>query len=227
MPGIVSFSLFGKDPQGIYKHGALLNAQAYGEYYPDAICRFYVGASTLEWASEHLAPMHHVQIEEMGGPEGFTATFWRYRALQDRTFKYHLFRDCDSRPILRERLAVNDWLENSNKLYHVMRDHPYHNMPILAGLWGVKYDGNTQNFYNLFRTQNMRSFYQCDQVYLKAVVWEVIKTKTLGHVDCEHYFGEAENRPFPSSGFDEGFVGEGFYGDGRARFPHHSRDRVG
>lgn len=224
---LVCFSLFGEDENGIYRSGALINAEMYGQLYPDAVCRFYVGVSTLEWASEALAPLGNVQVVPVDGPEDFTATFWRYRGLQDRTFRAYLFRDTDSRPILRERLAVQDWLENSDKNYHVMRDHPYHNMPILAGLWGVKKAGNTQNFWNLFRGQKMRSFYQCDQVYLKAVVWKVIKTKTLGHLGCEHYFGEGESRPFPPSGFDEGFVGEGFYGTGRARFPHHSRDRVG
>ena len=33
--------------------------------------------------------------------------------------------------------AVNEFL-NSSKLVHVMRDNPYHNVPILGGMWGIK-----------------------------------------------------------------------------------------
>ena len=35
----------------------------------------------------------------------------------------------------RERDAVNEWLE-SNKTFHVMRDHPWQGSEILAGMWG-------------------------------------------------------------------------------------------
>ena len=35
----------------------------------------------------------------------------------------------------RERDAVNEWLE-SNKTFHLMRDHPWHGSEINAGMWG-------------------------------------------------------------------------------------------
>ena len=33
--------------------------------------------------------------------------------------------------------AVEEWML-SKHVVHVMRDHPGHDMPILAGMWGVK-----------------------------------------------------------------------------------------
>jgi hypothetical protein len=51
-----------------------------------------------------------------------------------------LFRDLDSRPSLREVEAVKEWLQ-SKHVFHVMRDHPGHDMPMLAGMWGVKVAG--------------------------------------------------------------------------------------
>ena len=51
-----------------------------------------------------------------------------------------LFRDLDSRPSRREMEAVEEWML-SKHVVHVMRDHPGHDMPILAGMWGVKLDG--------------------------------------------------------------------------------------
>ena len=52
-----------------------------------------------------------------------------------------LFRDLDSRPSRREMEAVEEWML-SKHVVHVMRDHPGHDMPILAGMWGVKLDSH-------------------------------------------------------------------------------------
>ena len=41
-------------------------------------------------------------------------------------------RDSDSVIITREQDAVAEWLA-SNKTFHIMRDHPYHNLFFLGG----------------------------------------------------------------------------------------------
>ena len=46
-------------------------------------------------------------------------------------------RDLDSLFSLREQAAVEEWIE-SNKVLHIMRDHPAQNEVILGGLWGTK-----------------------------------------------------------------------------------------
>ncbi len=43
-------------------------------------------------------------------------------------------RDTDSRIIPREDDAVREWLA-SDKIFHIMRDHPYHCVHVLAGNW--------------------------------------------------------------------------------------------
>lgn len=225
MNGLVSFSLFGDDSEWIYRLGALENVRAYLRYTEGVILRFYVSPSCWEWAYKNLRVSSDVQLVLVEEPEDFTATFWRYRALEDKDFDYWLFRDTDSRPILRERLAVAEWLE-SDKTFHVMRDHPYHNVPIMAGLWGVKNKRTTQNLHKLFRFRKMKSYYQVDQMYLHVTVWRMAKYDLMAHVDCKHTFG-TETRPFPVPITDEGFVGEGFYGDGRPRNPTHARSIVG
>ena len=49
------------------------------------------------------------------------------------------FRDLDSLVTPREGRAVSDWSTGKHTI-HVMRDHPGHDMPILAGMWGAKTD---------------------------------------------------------------------------------------
>ncbi len=51
-----------------------------------------------------------------------------------------LSRDLDSLLNYREGAVVQDWLENvGHKAFHLMRDRKkWHNMSILAGLWGAQ-----------------------------------------------------------------------------------------
>lgn len=224
MRGLASFSLFGEDENGIYRPGAVQNALAYAEVYPDVVCRFYVSPLTWEWASENLR-FPNTELVRMPGPDNQAATLWRFQALRDTEYDFYLFRDTDSRPIARERAAVAEWLASPYP-YHVMRDHPYHSVPIMAGLWGVK-QPEARRISKFFPTTYRRSYYQVDQQFLRIMVWKVAKHQVLSHSGCAHSFGE-QTVPFPSEGDpSEGFVGEGFYGDGRPRHPEHARSIVG
>ena len=51
-------------------------------------------------------------------------------------FEYVLFRDSDSRISPREVVAIRQWI-TSRKTLHIIRDHPYHRVPIPGGLWGL------------------------------------------------------------------------------------------
>lgn len=48
-------------------------------------------------------------------------------------------RDTDSYILSREEDAVQDWLD-SDGIFHIMRDHPYHCVHILAGLYYFAYN---------------------------------------------------------------------------------------
>ena len=60
---------------------------------------------------------------------------WRFLVLGDPTVRKFASRDLDSQISGRERDAVRQW-ENSEFLFHGMRDHPHHYAPILGGMWG-------------------------------------------------------------------------------------------
>lgn len=61
--------------------------------------------------------------------------FWRFLVEDDRDVDIYVCRDADSVPTIRERVAVQDWL-NSGQPFHVMRDFLTHSELVLAGLWG-------------------------------------------------------------------------------------------
>ena len=62
----------------------------------------------------------------------FNKMNWRYLPMLDQHVDRMLARDTDSEINSREAAAVYEWLE-SNYTFHVMRDHPAHNKPIMGG----------------------------------------------------------------------------------------------
>ncbi len=227
MPGLVSFSVFGTDPEDIYYPGALENARLYQEHYPDASCVFYLGDEALP-LSDKLNKFSNVEIFHMKDyPEDQSATFWRFRATKDFPGKdWYAFRDVDGRLGLREKTAMDEWLDSEYQ-FHVMRDHPRHGIEMLAGLWGVKGPGIVRI---AGRTPDYISgdFYQVDQQWLQKIAWRWAKASLIEHVDCRwkyRSFGATYGFSYPRTD-DIFFVGEAHNGDGTIRFPAHRAEVI-
>ena len=56
-----------------------------------------------------------------------------------------------------EQEAVEEWL-NSNKKFHIMRDHPDHGTEILGGTWGCKLTQEVKLLRALFSKGPMINF---------------------------------------------------------------------
>jgi hypothetical protein len=220
--GLVSFCLFGKDPNDIYYRGFFRNVEMYKVWKPDWKIRLYLGdtpANDLEFLAQ-LAEYPDLELHWCEGEvEDWKSTFWRFRALKDVGYDFYLFRDVDSRPILRERLAVEAWLKTDRK-YHIMRDHPRHGAALLAGMWGVRAP-EANKLSRLFpHSLVAKDYYMVEQDFLRSTVWPRARLSVLQHVDCEWTF-KTQSMPFPVKRSSEGFVGEGFFGNGQPRYPKH------
>jgi hypothetical protein len=82
---------------------------------------------------------------------------WRFLAVGDSFIDMVMSRDTDSYILQREVDSVNVWL-NSDKLFHIMRDHPQHTVVILAGMWGFKLKDNkllSRRIFDLSIDQNV------------------------------------------------------------------------
>lgn len=114
--------------------------------------------------------------------------------LLDDLVDMFMSRDSDSQLLPREQTAVDEWL-TSNQTYHIMRDHPYHCVPMLggnnnikklimrklksfskrmAGMWGVKLHEDRANIVGavaniLQGIHNMT--YGFDQTLLEREIW--------------------------------------------------------
>jgi hypothetical protein len=212
MKKIISFSLWGTNP--IYNIGAIRNAELAKEVYPDWVCRFYYGTSTLNETIEKLKTFDNVELINMGVEGDWTGMFWRFYPAGEEDVDVVIVRDCDSRLNQREKDAVDEWL-NSDKGFHIMRDHPYHTTEILGGMWGSKKGvlPKIKDYIDLYIKGN---FWQVDQNFLRELIYPKVKNNSLVH---DEFF---EKSPFPSIRPKNIFVGQAFDENDNPLYPKHS-----
>jgi hypothetical protein len=150
-----------------------------------------------------------IRVEEDGN---WFSMFWRFYAINDNDVA--IFRDCDSRLSYREYYAVQEWLE-SNKGVHIMRDHFWHSVPILGGMWGLKkgvvnnIKKNIKEFVNNIDSANIdksMGYWQCDQDYLKTCYKDFEKNAMI-HSEYISIPSE-DSKPFPKQRLNSQFVGQ-------------------
>ena len=89
-----------------------------------------------------------------------------------------------------------------------MRDHPYHGVPILGGMWGAR-KPLLSDMVELIENYDKGDFWQVDQNFLTSVVYPIVKKESFVH---DGYF---EKRPFPTKRDPKHFVGQAYSGCGK------------
>ena len=134
---VISFSLWGDNPT--YTLGSIINAELAKIYYPMFECWFYIHKESVpKDIINSLEKMDNVKIIfKFGDINTSKSRMWRFEAIDDPNVEIMMSRDTDTRFLLREKMAVDEWLK-SDKLFHIMRDHPHHAYKILAGMFGTR-----------------------------------------------------------------------------------------
>ena len=202
MKKVISFSLWGDNPK--YTIGAIKNAELIDTIYPGWIGRFYCGKSVPIDIIEILKTYTNVEVIEMEENGDWSGMFWRFYACEDSDVM--ISRDTDSRLNLREKNAVDEWL-NSDKDFHIMRDHPYHNALILGGMWGVR-NGILKNIVDLIKNYNKGDFWQVDQNFLSEQIYPIVVNTSFVHDSYHNINSWSKN--FSIERIDQEFVGDVF-----------------
>lgn len=205
---LISFTLWGNNPK--YTIGAIENIKLRDEFYPEWICRFYVNESVPSDIIKKMKEYKNVQVVNMSGNGGWDeSTLNRFLPISEPDVEVMISRDCDSRLNLRESLAVKEWLEG-DKNFHIMIDHPFHNVLILAGMFGCK-KNTIPNIKELITNYNHTTNKQNDQNFLRDIIFPKIKDSVLIH---DSFFGRGKK--FPSKRENYEFVG-GIYNEKNIR----------
>ena len=87
-------------------------------------------------------------------------------------------------------MAVDEWLA-TDKPFHIMRDHQFHAIPILGGMWGAR-GGILPNIYKQTKEYTDERW-QIDQDFLANVVYPTVVNRACVH---DEFF---EKKAFPNS----------------------------
>jgi hypothetical protein len=188
MKKIISFCLWGDSPK--YTVGAIKNAHLADDIYPDWICRYYIGKSVPIKIIEELYAKRNTELFIMNEQGNWSGMFWRFLPASDPDAEVMMSRDTDSRLSEREKAAVEEWLE-SDKDFHIMRDHPGHQTEILGGMWGAK-RGAIPQMGNLISEYTKGEFWQVDQNFLRQKIYPLVHNNAYVH---DSFF---EKKPFPT-----------------------------
>lgn len=187
---VISYSLWGTNPT--YTVGAIRNAEIAKELFPDWKCIFYCFSTVPSDIIEKLKSFSNVEIRMVSNEGDNRGMFNRFLPSMDSDTEYFICRDTDSRLSLREKYAIEEWI-NSQKDFHIMRDHPYHGTAIMGGMWGIK--GNKLNgLYEAIQSFNPTSAKGQDQQFLTSWIYPKIQSGKLSCIVHDPFF---EKNPFP------------------------------
>ncbi len=200
----------------MYCNGAIRNLEIQRDegIYEDWKMRFYINDTVPKDVQDKIVELGG-ELVDMTGTR-IPGMFWRFLAFDDPKVGYFIVRDVDSRINRREESAVLDWIR-SNKLLHVMRDHPHHYYKILGGMWGYRNDikrYSVTNKIHRFLGQYNYNFKRMDDMRFLDSVYEYFFHQKQVKEHDGFFNMPGDSGPFPDIGEDTSgyypFVGEIF-----------------
>ncbi|CAF1453739.1 unnamed protein product, partial [Adineta ricciae] len=213
---IIAISMYGPKENALFAFNASLNFLHQliidmKKIYPNWILRVYHDASIktdvicpIECIHDHVDFCNTNALEKYSNVNDYIPPkIWRFLPAGDTFVDVMGSRDLDSPLGQRELDAVNEWL-SSNKSWHAMRDHPYHAVPMLGGMWGFRPEQNRKFSAELLQKMLDRSLItrygtRNDQTFLTEQVWPHIQNDVIVHDGflCTTWYGK-NSRPWPT-----------------------------
>jgi len=197
MKKVISFSMWGKNP--FYIIGGILNADIAEKEWEGWTCRYYMAPTVPKAAVKELAGRKNTEIFMMDEDVSWNGMFWRFYPASDPTVDVMISRDTDSRISIRDKAAVEEWL-NSDKDFHILRDCCQHGWPICGGAWGSR-NGVISEMIDLidqYPRKNIDNNHGIDQKFLGSEIYPRIISKAYVHDDWfNHMYRNETKHRFP------------------------------
>lgn len=209
MRKVISFCVYGD--ADIYNYGIYENAILAPKIFPGWIMVVYYTNTVNKKVFEELAKFSWVELELYDLPNHHKNTMLRFIPAFELKNDVVIFRDADSRLIKRDYIAVMDWLENSKKNVHVMRDHPVNQSDIMAGMWGVRNKILAKpeivlKFWTYFNDPEYKKW-TVDQKYLAKYIYPLVINDTRIHAEFNRKEKWATSFPKNAPKRNFGFIG--------------------
>ena len=210
---IISFCVWGKSD--LYNLGLLENALQMPIVFPGWIMHVVYTQTVNKKVMDEISKFPWVEMEMYDEPDHSKNSMLRFLPGMHPQNDVVIFRDSDSRLLKRDYMAVMDWLNNTDKKVHLMRDYPANKSRIMAGLWGVR-EGIIakpeiiQKFYEYYKNPEFKKW-TVDQVYLYKYIYPLIINTSCIHASFNQF--EKWAKPFPEGCPSRkfGFCGQTFH----------------
>lgn len=204
MEKVISFSVYGSNPK--YTVGMIKNLELSKMIFPDWKVYIYYNNTVPIDMIEKYKKYNNCKLFNMDD-YNLPGMFWRFLTYDKENVERFISRDADSRLSMREKLAVDEWIE-SGKPLHIMRDHPNHGIPIYGGLFGLVCNKEfiiEDEILKWLVDKNKDLFaHNVDTFFLENIIYN--RFDMISH---NSYHTEFPNsRPFPTKMENFRFVGE-------------------
>ncbi len=208
---VIAFSLFGNKDK--YNIGVLRNIELAKTIYEGWRVVVFHDNTLSENIIKQIgndADLINVDGNDMTVIPPMPGMLWRFFINDYPLVERFIVRDADSRLLIREKEAVDEWIVSGKKL-HLMRDHPHHTQKIFGGMWGMVVDKEFSFIKEISRyVENKHTELEMrmvDMNFLAEIIYDRYKNDTIVHQSIE-YLNEQFVVPFPSEMVDYRFVGE-------------------
>lgn len=209
---IISYTLYGNNPR--YTQPLLINSEIIHEIYPGWIMIVYHDNTVDSRLLDLLKKNEAVTINILDTTfSSLPAKIWRFLPVLNMYNDLVIVRDSDSLLTKRERELVLEW-EESDKPVHIIRDHPLHIAPILAGMFGIKnsqFKILSELIFNSQINSKVRP-HDYDQVFLGDYFYPLVKNDSLIHVSYFRFWNE-KSVQIKTPEYDQDFIGSVYNGD--------------
>lgn len=222
MKKVFSFSLFGS--KKMYWKGLYANIVSIQTQFPDWWTYIWVDTTVPEEVLLYLSTQPNVKLIPTN-ETGLINMSYRFFSIDDPEVEVMCVRDADSRIYERDIACIHDFV-GSEKLFHIIRDHPNHHHTIMGGMWGIKKDlltGSIQTQFELWRKSNTASEFWNDMDFLRSLFYPHVLPYTMIHDELQTFEPTEWKTPFrvPLEENKMNFIGQIYV------FDEHDREYPG
>lgn len=210
MVNVFSFTLFGGEDK--YCKGLLKNIALIETSFPGWEVWVYCGEGIPE---DVLLELHQHSCVRLipTNEEGMVNKFYRFFAIDRPEVELCIVRDADSRIYERDQACIHEFIQ-SQKIVHIIRDHPNHHHRMMAGMWGIKkealfyLENRIQDLFEHWKQTQPPGDFWSDTLFLCEVVYPKIAHVSMIHDDTQSFEPPMWKQSFSVALQDTHFIGQ-------------------
>lgn len=209
---VFSFSLYGSGRK--FTLGMMKNVECIAQRFPDAKVWIYCADDVPRHVVYSLEEKPNVKIINVSRKPHSGNMKDRFLAVDEEDADIVFVRDADSRVYDRDASCIEDFI-NSNKMFHVIRDHSWgHWHKIMGGMWGMRKGAlgslTMEDLIEEWMLKTEKFGYEADQEFLEREIYPRCCKNMMVHDEVNKIEPDSMKVPFRVPMMNDDFVGQAY-----------------